>query len=88
MTERSIRDEAAHGEQESSRRVTGSSRALIGFKPWLPRIQCGGLVPKNTGRFSACATEVARVGGPQRHDARTTDRAAPGNYNRVKAICA
>ena len=33
MTERSIRDEAAHGEQESSRRVTGSSRALIGLNP-------------------------------------------------------
>ena len=33
VTERSIRDEAAHGEQESSRRVTGSSRALIGLNP-------------------------------------------------------
>ncbi|KAI9433944.1 hypothetical protein H4582DRAFT_2060608 [Lactarius indigo] len=86
VVERSIGNEAAHGEQiqQKGHRV---EQAQVGSKPWLPRIRGGGLVPKNTG-ISPLATKVAGAGGVQGLDARKTDRAAPGNWDHVKAICA
>ncbi|KAI9508846.1 hypothetical protein F5148DRAFT_1148760 [Russula earlei] len=69
---------------KSNRNVTGSSRAQVGPRPRLPRIQYGGSVPKNDGVFSA-ANERGRM---QRHGARNVETERhQDEMNRTKAIC-
>ncbi|KAH9001767.1 hypothetical protein EDB92DRAFT_1812461 [Lactarius akahatsu] len=86
VTERSIRNEVAHGEQiqQKGHRVELSSSRVETLATSHPARWSSS---EEHWYISACATEVAGVGGAQGLDARKTDRAAPGNWDRVEAIC-
>ncbi|KAH8980832.1 hypothetical protein EDB86DRAFT_3087580 [Lactarius hatsudake] len=86
VTERSIRNEAAHGEQiqQKGHRVELSSSRVETLATSHPARWSSS---EEHWYISACATEVAGISGAQGLDARKTDRAAPGNWDHVKAIC-
>ena len=89
VTERSIRNEVAHGEQiqQKGHRVEQSSS-------WAETLATSHSVRWSSSEehwrffFPLPQPKLLAYVEHKGFDARKTDRAAPGDYNRVKAICA